>query len=152
MGDRNHLHVCRDCGNVVATSSATGPATCFNCSADNFSLFLILPELLVPTEHLRFTWHLYGEYARGSGVREKEVTIEGKEERPVTVLDALHTLVDEHPTLEERVFNSDTELADECVVVHNHMNVYHEHDRLHAKVEPEDELALLPRDWPGAAH
>ncbi len=49
MEDRNHLHVCRHCGNVMATSSAeTGPRKCFNCEEEEFSLYLSLPE--VPVE------------------------------------------------------------------------------------------------------
>ena len=44
MGDRNHLHVCRHCGNVMATSSTTGPRECFNCDESEFSQYLSLPD------------------------------------------------------------------------------------------------------------
>jgi predicted nucleic acid-binding Zn-ribbon protein len=44
MADRNHLHVCRHCGNVVATSSTTGPKSCFNCEGEDFSRYISLPE------------------------------------------------------------------------------------------------------------
>ncbi|MFB6079648.1 MAG: hypothetical protein ABEJ81_01410 [Haloferacaceae archaeon] len=44
MGDRNHLHVCRHCGNVMATASETPPKECFNCTERNFSSFLVVPE------------------------------------------------------------------------------------------------------------
>jgi predicted nucleic acid-binding Zn-ribbon protein len=44
MGDRNHLHVCRHCGNVVATGSPTGPQKCFNCGGTDFSQFISIPQ------------------------------------------------------------------------------------------------------------
>lgn len=44
MGDRNNLHVCRHCGNVVATSSTTGPQKCFNCEGEVFSRYIGIPE------------------------------------------------------------------------------------------------------------
>lgn len=45
MGDRNHLHVCRHCGNVMATSSRSSPRECFNCEGEVFSQYLSIPEL-----------------------------------------------------------------------------------------------------------
>ena len=48
MGDRNHLHVCRHCGNVMATSTTTGPRKCFNCDEAEFSQYLSIPD--VPTD------------------------------------------------------------------------------------------------------
>lgn len=45
MGDKNHLHVCRHCGNVVATSTTTAPEECFNCGEGDFSRYLTIPEL-----------------------------------------------------------------------------------------------------------
>jgi hypothetical protein len=37
MGDRNFLHVCPHCGNVMAASSLTGPRECFNCEGETVS-------------------------------------------------------------------------------------------------------------------
>ncbi|WP_144903218.1 hypothetical protein [Halobellus captivus] len=39
MGDRNHLHVCRHCGLVHATSSSTAPESCTVCKALTFSQY-----------------------------------------------------------------------------------------------------------------
>lgn len=44
MGDKNHLHVCQHCGNVMATSSATGPQKCFNCGGEGFSQYISIPD------------------------------------------------------------------------------------------------------------
>jgi hypothetical protein len=44
MGDRNFLHVCRHCGNVMASSSPTGPRACVYCESANFSRYLGSPE------------------------------------------------------------------------------------------------------------
>lgn len=44
MDDGNHLHVCRHCGNVMATSSRSGPRECFNCEGEVFSQYLSIPE------------------------------------------------------------------------------------------------------------
>lgn len=37
MANRNHLHVCRHCGIVHATSSSKGPRKCMVCDEANFS-------------------------------------------------------------------------------------------------------------------
>ncbi|MBX0323008.1 hypothetical protein EGH21_08205 [Halomicroarcula sp. F13] len=39
MGDRDTLHVCRECGVVMATTSETSPRKCRTCGATNFSVF-----------------------------------------------------------------------------------------------------------------
>ncbi len=50
MGDKNNLHVCRHCGNVVATSSTTGPQKCFNCEGVSFSQYINIIENSVDEE------------------------------------------------------------------------------------------------------
>lgn len=44
MGDKNHLHVCRHCGNVVGTSTLKGPRECFNCEGQEFSHYMSIPQ------------------------------------------------------------------------------------------------------------
>lgn len=44
MGDGSHLHVCRHCGNVMATSSDAPPRECFDCEESNFSPYLVVPQ------------------------------------------------------------------------------------------------------------
>lgn len=142
MGDRNHLHVCRNCGNVMATSSKAHPRTCTDCGEDNFSLFLILPETVLEPEE-SVTWRLYGQFAREIGIRETAVDI-GTLPAP-TVRNALHALIDKNPALRDVVLTEDEELRGNGVIVHNHVNVYNEPDHLDSRVGPRDTLGLFPR-------
>jgi molybdopterin converting factor small subunit len=146
MADRNHLHVCRHCGNVMATSSNTGPRACPICESEQFSLFLVLPELILEEPEV-VQWRLYGEFARD--VDEPAVAVAvGVEERDgerATVRDALEALLRELRTLRGRVLDDDGELRDDVVVMHNQVNVYNEPGHLDAPVAAGDELALFHR-------
>jgi molybdopterin synthase sulfur carrier subunit len=84
-------------------------------------------------------WKLFADLAERAG--EKRIPVA---DDAGTVGEALDALLDEHPSLAERVLADDGDLRDPINVLRNGTNVLVEGDGLDEAVEAGDELALFP--------
>lgn len=128
----------------MATSSPTGPLECHNCGDDNFSLYMVIPELLVEPEPEPMTVRLYGQFATDVGEKQTTLAFEDIHEETPTVDAAVHELAEKYPALREHVLEDDGHINHEAAIFHNHVNVFNEPDKLDTVVRPGDQLALFP--------
>jgi molybdopterin converting factor small subunit len=84
------------------------------------------------------TWDLYSEFKRAVGQRSVSVDLE----TPATVRDALETLVEHHPELDDLVFDGEGSLPTGVHVVQSHEDVMAAHG-LDTPVHTGDELGLF---------
>ena len=84
-------------------------------------------------------WKLFADLAERAGDSEFEVTVTTSEP---TARDALETLLESNPELEERVYTADGELEPHLNLLRNGENVGE--TGLETPVEAADELALFP--------
>ena len=85
-------------------------------------------------------WKLFADLAEVAGSKRVAVDLDGD----ATVGDALDALVDEYPTLAERVYGDDGTLMDHINVLRNGQNVFAVAEGLETPVDGDDELAMFP--------
>jgi molybdopterin synthase sulfur carrier subunit len=84
-------------------------------------------------------WKLFADLAERAG--DKRVPVDA--DPGDTVGDALDALLDDHPTLRDRVMDGE-EVADDINLLRNGSNVFVREDGLDTALEAGDELALFP--------
>lgn len=85
-------------------------------------------------------WKLFADLAEVAGDKEVEVDVSPG----ATVEDALAALLDDRPTLRERVLDDDGELRDHINVLHNGDDLGDRDEGMATTLEAGDELALFP--------
>ena len=84
-------------------------------------------------------WRLFADLAEAAETREVELALpEGS-----TVGDALDSLIETHPKLDDAVFENG-DIADHLTILLNGRNVETEADGLATTLDADDELALFP--------